>query len=291
MPRLIELDGLEVSLVPWGAVGKKFFLTKEGDVLMDPKELQTLFETELENSDKIEEVLKAGKMPDKAHAAIKGALKLLSAVKGDLPEDMRKSMLPKLAAQVGYGYPEPKTKEDANYKIPTVKEGGELDFDGVAPEVKDGVTALWKIAREREAAVVKERDAVKKELDDTKSKLDAEVDDRRTKEFIAKAAEFDKLPIKAEEYGPVLKKLHDTDKELYEKQLDILKAANEGNAKLFEEAGAAGEGTLETEPEKKLKAKADAIMKEDKSGMTPEQAYDQAMRENPELYQEHLAKQ
>lgn len=284
MARLIDLDGLEVSLVPRGANKKKFFLTKEDEDSIMSEEIKDLFEevlkSDLENADEVEEILKAAKLSDKGTAAVKGALKLLGAVKGEIPEGLRE----KLAGLVGYGYPPPaKKQEQEEYKMPKMKEDGSFDFTGVNDEIREPLEALWKANQDNKEKL----EAVTKENTELKDTINKERDEKLTREYVAKAAEFKNLGINAEEYGPVLKKLAESDKDAYDKHLAVLKAADEGQGKLFTEAGASGESTVGSAEEKINKA-AEAIMKEDKT-VTKEQAFTRALEQNPGLYDEYMS--
>ena len=285
MANLTEYSVVELSLVPWGAVGRKFFLTKE-DSMDNAKLVEEIMKADFDEKP-IEQILKGAGLTEKAQAALKAASRMLNACKMDLPEEMQKSLLPQLAKALDFGMPEVS-------KAPTKKEDGSFDFEGVDETVKTQVEALWKEKTELEAELAETKkgatDAdkalaeIKKSNEDLNAKLNAEIDTRVTKEYVAKAAEFKHLAINAEEYGPILKKMAENDKAGYEKQLEILKAADEAQAKLFVESGASGEA--EGNAYSVIEKEAVAIMKESK-GLTKEQAVAKALEAKPELYEQY----
>ena len=285
MANLTEYSVVELSLVPWGAVGRKFFLTKE-DSMDNAKLVEEIMKADFDEKP-IEQILKGAGLTEKAQAALKAASRMLNACKMDLPEEMQKSLLPQLAKALDFGMPEVS-------KAPTKKEDGSFDFEGVDETVKTQVEALWKEKTELEAELAETKkgatDAdkalaeIKKSNEDLNAKLNAEIDARVTKEYVAKAAEFKHLAINAEEYGPILKKMAENDKAGYEKQLEILKAADEAQAKLFVESGASGEA--EGNAYSVIEKEAVAIMKESK-GLTKAQAVAKALEAKPELYEQY----
>lgn len=286
MQRLKDLDVIEVSLVPKGANRRRFLLFKSEEE-EDPMEeiLKAILETPLENEAKVEEVLKAANLSEKAKGAVRGALKILSAYKDELPKDIMKT----LAGLAGYGYPEPtqkqKGKDDDDdkkkkygYPAPVKKEDGSWDFSGVPEEVRPMVEALWKEHLEE----VKKREELERVLKEERDK-------QARKEFIQKAAtEFASLPTKPEEFGLVLKGLAEKAPEEYAKLEGVLKAADEAIRKsaLFSEIGCSGGfggGTAMT----KIEAAANSLVQKD-ANMTREQAIAKALEVHPELYTEYL---
>jgi hypothetical protein len=115
----------------------------------------------------------------------------------------------------------------------------------------------------------------------------AERDYRETQEYIAKARDFQGLPVSPEEFGPVLKKLHEA---LEDDEVDLvtkaLGAASERVANYFSEVGksTAGAGY---ETVSKVDSLAAEIAKND--GVTIEQARAKVFEDNPKMYDEYLA--
>jgi len=283
--RLKDLDAVEVSLVPKGANRKRFLIFKEDDSLME-EILKAVLETELEDEQKVEEVLKAAKLSGKAQNAVKGALRLLNAYKDELPKDIMKT----LAELAGYGYPAPaekaKDKKDEEedkkkkygYPAPTKKEDGSYDFSGIPEEVRPAVEVLWE----------EQQEAVKK-AEELEKVLKEERDKQLRKEFVQKAAtDFGNLPTKPEEFGLVLKGLAEKAPEEYAKLEGVLKAANEAIQKgaLYAEIGRSG-GFSGGYAMSKIEAAANSLVQKDAS-MTKEQAITKALEMHPELYTEYL---
>ncbi|MGB9886746.1 MAG: hypothetical protein ACPLRW_07110 [Moorellales bacterium] len=248
--------------------------------------LKAVLETELDNEKKVDEVLKAAKLSEKAQNAVKGALRLLNAYKDELPKDCMRMM----AELAGYGYPEPaekakdkgedekKKKEKYGYPAPTKKADGSLDFSNIPEEVRPMIEALWK---EHEEAV--------KKAQELEQVLKAEREERLRKEYVQKAAtEFANLPIKPEEFGLVLKGLAEKAPEEYAKLEGVLKAANEAIEKgaLFAEIGRSG-GLVGGSAMAKIEEVAKSLVQKDAS-MTKEQAIAKALELHPELYTEYL---
>ena len=278
MNRLSDLKVVEVSLVPKAANKKKFLLFKSETEVTDMPNmeeiLKAVLETELDNDEEVDKVLKAS-LSDKAANAVKGALRLLGAYKDELPKDIMKT----LAGLAGYGYPAPAGKAQKEEKTvsgkPITKENGSIDLESVPEEVRPAITALWK----------ENQEAVKKAAELEKA-LTEEHDHQMIREFIVKANEFKGLPIKPEEFGPVLKSIAEKDPEAYAKLDEVLKAADEAaiQAKLLEELGASGVSPSSSMG--KIEAMAATVVEKDAS-MTREQAMDKVLMEHPELYNEY----
>jgi len=282
--RLKDLDAVEVSLVPKGANKKRFLIFKEDDSPME-EILKAVLETELDDEQKVEEVLKAAKLSGKAQNAVKGALRLLNAYKDELPKDIMKT----LAELAGYGYPAPtekaKEKKDEGedkkkkygYPAPTKKEDGSWDFSGIPEEVRPAVEALWK----------EQQEAVKK-AEELERVLKEERDKQLRKEFIQKAAdEFTNLPVKPEEFGLVLKNLAEKAPEEYSKLEGVLKAANEAIEKgaLYAEIGRGGTSAGDSAVAK-VEAMAAGLVQKD-ANLSRMDALAKVLAENPQLYEQY----
>lgn len=116
--------------------------------------------------------------------------------------------------------------------------------------------------------------------------------EKRTAEFVQKAAALSHLPVKPDAFGVVLRKVHDGEKlsEDEEKELHrVLAAANETArvGKLFAEVGSdAGEGTAIA----KAHAKADELMTAD-TKLTREQALARVFEADAQLMQAYEAEE
>ena len=127
MPELFDLDVQEVSLVDKAANKRKFLVLKahgKGATKMETNELildvedgfediikaVALSDNPSEAEKQLEEIAKAAKLSDKGKKACQMALRVLQAVKTDMPKDMMK----KLAEMAGYGYAPPEETKKAN---------------------------------------------------------------------------------------------------------------------------------------------------------------------------------
>lgn len=261
MPKLRNLEVVEVSFVPRGANRKKFFLIKQ---MMEVKKLEEvikeILEMELDNEEKIDEVLKKAELSEKARNAVKGALKILVAYKDELPKDILKT----LADLAGYEYAEPE-----EYPEPGTKKEKEKKMDeNIPPEIKAKLEALWK------------------EKEELRKALEAEIEQRKIREYIAKAEEFKNLPTNPQELGLILKNIAEKLPEDYEKIERLLKAADEciKSSEIFSEKGSSLGGTSDVW--KKIEALAESYIQKD-GRLTKEQAIAKVLEENPELYKEY----
>lgn len=131
----------------------------------------------------------------------------------------------------------------------------------------------------------KRLDDMEKRNQDLEAQIQKNADTAKTQEFIQKAASFSQLGIKAEELGPVLKSMAETNPEGYAKMEATLAAVNEQVAKgaLFSEKGADGAG--ESDIVKRVEGMAKEIQKRD--NCTIEKARTLVYKENPEIYAEY----
>lgn len=112
----------------------------------------------------------------------------------------------------------------------------------------------------------------------------AEREERLTKEFVAKAESYKALPVKKDEFGPVLKEASEKlSKESYEALETVLKAADAQVAAtdLFKEQGRGGDGKP-SDALGEAQAKAAELRKAD-SSLSEAEAMRKAFAENPEL--------
>jgi RNAse (barnase) inhibitor barstar len=291
---ITELKGLsveEISLVAKPANERMFLLLKqEGgntlDALDDVLKSLTELDIDLENSESIENVMKKMKLSEKACKAAKGALKLMSAYK----EEMPKGFMEKLLSMAEYGdmaeeemKPKPKGGKEMPKETPVVeekkrmkKEDGTLDINAIPEESRELVQMLWK---EHETAVQK---AVELE-----TILKAERDIRVTKEFQERGKGFPNIGT-AEIVGSVLRKAFDVSDD-YGKQLEgLLKDADTKieKSELFVEKGTSAKSNADN-AWAKIEELAKGIVTKGQ-GQTMAQAIDRVLAENPLLYEEYL---
>ena len=309
-----DLDTVEVSLVGQGAQRKKFAFFKDGDQTMDETKLEflkTLLETEAENEGKLEATLLKQEVDEKARDAVRGALRLLSALKDKISADCMKE----LAAMAGYPAPtatpaatpaEKQAEEDEKKKEEEKKARDDLQYPAPGETRKAGhkdETEEEKMKRERMAAIAKEAgvdadsvpvamapmiEALWKQNLETKEQLKKEIDLRETTKAITKARdEYGHLPASPDELGPILKSLQDTDPEQAKKIEAILKRSNViiQKGSLLEQFGSdygGGEGSVVSQIETRAKE-----MVQKGLAKTKEQAFAKVLDMEPELYEQY----
>lgn len=145
-----------------------------------------------------------------------------------------------------------------------------------------------------------QREAVNKAMDEVRKANEraeqaeqiakAEREHRMNQVYIEKARSFVGLPVNAQEFGPVLKRLHET---MSEEDVDViekaLSAANETIASggFFSEIGKGTGFGADLEPISKIDQEAKALV-EKSDGMSMEAARAQVIEQNPALYDEYL---
>lgn len=116
----------------------------------------------------------------------------------------------------------------------------------------------------------------------------SERDYRETQEYISKARAFTSLPVSPDDFGPVLKRMHESlSTSDYDVVVKALSAANEtlASSGIFSEIGKRGTGLHEAV------SKVDAVaydIRKSSPNLTMEQARERAMETNPSLYDEYL---
>jgi hypothetical protein len=139
---------------------------------------------------------------------------------------------------------------------------------------------------EREARVAAEKQAA-----DEAEISKREREERATASYIAKAQAFEALPVKPEEFGPVLKTLAESAPEQFAEIERVLRAADEQlrQSELFKEKGRAGVGAG-VGAYAEAQAKAEELRKSDPD-LTAEQAFAKVWEDNPELRERHRTEQ
>jgi hypothetical protein len=283
---LTSLRTVEVSLVPKGAVRKRFAIFKGEETMPAFDEvLKAVLDTKIEGEEKIDEIMKAAQLSEKAAAAAKGALRLLSGFKDEIPQDV----FAKLSECAGYNAaPMADEKLAACGSKDDTKKSVQKSIDELPAEVK---AEFEKITKATEDAN-KRAEEVQKALDEEKAARAKETEERVAKELTEQAkAEFGAFPAKPEEIAAVLKSVDgDTKKNL----AAMFKAANEviSKSKLLEEVGKSTP-TVEAGGSAwaKIEAAASAIVQKSENKQTHAQAVDAFLRTNEgrALYQEFLA--
>jgi hypothetical protein len=181
-----------------------------------------------------------------------------------LSDDVRKGLSDDVLAYIS----------DLEAKVPTDVTKNEDDeiFKGLSPAAVELVKSAQKTAEDAKAELAKREDAEK------------------TREYITKAAGFSHLPIKADEFGPILKSAAATlTEEEFGKLEQVLSAANYNLAQsnVFKSFGSSrngADGSVISKVEAEAKTLVDA-------GTFPtiEQAQAHLMRTNPSLYDQAVA--
>ena len=130
------------------------------------------------------------------------------------------------------------------------------------------------------------REAIQKAQAEAEAALEiakSERDRRETSEYIAKASEFDALPIEAEKLGPVLKRLHESSVEDYAAVTEVLKSASAAASMLYRSVGIDAPSHMEGQSLSAIE-KAAAEIRKNQPDLSDEQAYDAALIANPSLY-------
>lgn len=162
---------------------------------------------------------------------------------------------------------------------------------------EDEVTFLQELAKNLEdednrEAISKAMEIVEKanaRAEEAETIAKTERDFRLNQEYVAKARSMVNLPVSADEFGPVLKRLHDAMEEedvaVIEK---ALRAANEtiAEAGTFTEIGKRGGQGFEAVS--KLDSKAKELVEKSDEPLSMEQARAQVMETDPSLYDEYL---
>jgi len=310
--QLLDLKVGEVSLVPKGANRKRFLILKhEEEPMADNELLQAILDAELQDEERINEVLKAQGLSEKATNAVKGALRILNAFKDELPKDI----LNTLASLAGYGYaPAPtekaKAKEEEDeeygdygekakkkargkqeeetekagkkYPAPVKKADGTFDLSAVPDELRPTLEVIFK---EHEQAVRKAQEL--------EAVLKAEQDRRKTLEFVERAKQYTHLPINPEEFGPVLKQISESAPEAFQKLEQVLKAADENLrvAGSFKPVGRDSTGTGGNTAWDQICALASQLVEKAEHKLSFEAAVDKVLQSRPDLYRRYLDEQ
>lgn len=154
-------------------------------------------------------------------------------------------------------------------KVNIFKADGTIDMEAVPEEMKDSVEKLFK------------------QMTDAQELIKKAEDEKVTREYVAKAAEYKNLAVKPEEFGLTLKALATAAPAEYTKLEAVLKAADAALTKggLFAEIGTSGGGEQATAWGKIEKA---AEARAAKENITKAEAVSKILDENPALYNEYL---
>ncbi len=288
---MTDLEAFAVSMVKSGAVKRRVAVTKSEEENMNGLEevLKACMELELDDESEFEAIAKQAGLSDKAMNAARGAMRLLSAFKD---EDGIKGLLPMLSKLLGEPmkarkadeeYGEKKgEKKDEKKDDAVAKADQEPDLSGLPADKRAQLEGIWKAHRE---------EVVKRE--ELELVLKTERDERREKEFVAKAAEeFSHVPGESAELGMVLKAVADVDEGLAGKLEEILKAAEKtiAESELLKERGSSAESQNGGNAWQKIEAMADGLVEKSAHGISHAQAITKvlATKQGEALYNAYL---
>jgi hypothetical protein len=314
---LRELEVDEISLVKQGANRKRFKILKEdgAPVLVDEVIMETpeipyadILKADLGIEDTLRDTLKqTPELSTDATEAMVGIVKLATAYAEQLPSDIFDTL-----AEAS-GFEKAETKKAFPFEKPPVKPAEETPEEKIkrleeeaAAQKKQGSkkmekseesdpvkVALDKITKEADIDLLPEdiQGAVRplwKANVELEQKVQKMEDDARTKEFIAKAAEYTHLP-KTDSFATLLKEMNASlSPESYTAIEGILKSADNGlkESGLFAEVGS--EAAITGTPEGRLAALAKERVEKSDGKLTFAQAMSDVTMEHPDVYEDML---
>lgn len=263
--RLENVEPLEVSLVPKGAVQRDFLIlkNKEGKAEMSEEQKQDEVNKQEEDyNEKQEDV-------DVREVAANLA-KIWDITTGEALE-----LIDTLEPQTALEQSNPDHYEDEE----------EVNMEDIAKsdlpdEVKEQVEVIFK-----------EQEKMRKENKEIRKQLQQEIEEKRKQEFVAKAEQFENISVDPDEFGVVLKNISETSEDAYNKVMEVLKSADEvvKQGDLFVEKGSSLENT-KSDSWGKIEKTAENLKNNDPS-MSKEQAINKALKDNPDLYNAYMQDQ
>lgn len=191
--------------------------------------------------------------------------------------------------------------------VDALEEIKSFDLDGAAsgsqPETEETVSEIEKkessvddvlkgLPEDQRAVIsealksVKANEEMKSRLELTEQKLAKMLDEKRTAEFASKARAMSIPGVEVEKMGEILKRAHELDEKLssdIETVFAAMSAQSRKSAAILSSIGhASADGNADLDGESGIEKRAREIAKNE--SLTFEQAYVQALRENPDLY-------
>ena len=323
---LTDLEIQEVSLVNKGANGRRFVILKkdgapteiETEVFMEELPYADVLKADLGTEDSLRDTLRKA-TPDISTDATEvsvALMKLATAYAEELPPDIFETLAKASGFKVTKAVkkqPLPDGKPMPEEEKPEDEDEEDEDEAEATPQSKKKAKKMATkkadedIRKSLKSEVRKALDKIEKESDINllpedvqgpvrylfksnealESKIEKMEEEKRTKQFIAKADGFTHLP-KTEKFYLLLKEMDEKlSPETFEAVEGILKAADAGlkESNLFVEVGSTT--AIEGTPEGKLMAMAkDKVTKSD--GMTIEAAMAEVTLAHPEIYEEMM---
>jgi len=310
--RLEDLEIDEVSLVSKGANRRKFIILKAGDVpegdSMEPQFAEIL-KTDLGTEDQIRDTIgkTAPELSTDATDAMVGIVKLATAYSEELPSTIFDTLAEAAGFEKAFPFEKPPVKPEVPVKETPEEKKKRLEEELAAlkqtkkgskkmekSDESDPITkALEKITKEEDIDSLPEeiqgpvRYLYKSNVE-LSDKIEKMEDDRLTKEFIAKAAEYQHIP-KTETFATLLKSMSQKlTPEEFTAVEGIFKATEEGfkESSIFKEVGS--EAAITGTPEGQLASLAKQRVEKSEGSITFAQAMSDVTMEHPEIYEDML---
>lgn len=277
---LTDVTTREVSIVDRGAVRRKFLFRKNEEQPMYEEIIKACIETPLENEDAIDASLEKRGVEKKTGAAIKAAIRVLSAFKDNL-QDSHKAALRSLMDEAS------DDDDDADEDAKTTKKKADTQPEDVK---KDESVAMTPEVKAQFESVRKAQEAASAEAVALRKKLDEYDNKEHLRRCVEKAEKDFRHLGPAKVVGGVLQKLEKAG--LAEEIEAVLRGANErarlgGTEKLLKEQGSDhGWGDADDDTaDARLQKAAVAIAKADNVPLMV--AHAKACEAHPELYAQY----
>ena len=294
--RLSDLSIHEVSLVKRGANKRKFLLykTEDREELMKAfldQILKSGLTDEKQIDEKINEVfpeslIEKGEKRDNFISAVKGTMRLVNTLKGDLPEEKITELMTLLSGNVEKTVKTPTATTSKDGTVTT--EPTVTTPEGIVSKEGKVKTPVTEKTPEE---ILKAHDTLMKKNEDLEKIIKDEREIRLKKEFADKAAAFKNIPGEKADLAHVMKTASETmDKETYDKFEGLLKGADAAlkESALLKEAGTTGGSDAGADAWDKIEKAAVEMRKADPK-LSNAQAIDKVMKEQPSLYEEYKA--
>ncbi len=274
MARRIRVHAEEVSLAYNPANKRKFIMTKEAETMYE--ELIAILKTAepLSKETELDAAFKTLKLSDKAVGMVKGALRILSKCKDELPKGIFNA-LAKIAPDYEGFVVLGATKEELRKEV-------EVDLtkeitEKLRAEFGDAVTLKQSL------------DVALTENKSLKDQLVTEKDAKRMLE-IASELKKDKIIGDIDKMAKVLFSLEKISPDLAKDAREEYKKSSDKLAEfgLDAEVGSAGDGSQGETAWKEIQAKKDALMAKD-TKLSEGDALAKVLKDNPGLYNRYLA--
>lgn len=207
-----------------------------------------------------------------------GNMPISEEVMKGLPEEVQKEIV-ELQKQVAELQ---KSKDGGKEAVGKEAIGKDASGSGSGPKVEDVLKRLTPEAQLLIKDVLGKAEELEKRANSAEEQLKKMQDSAKLQEYVRKAESFKALPVKAAEFGPLLKTLADTNPEQVAALEKLLHSTDEMLQKslLFKEIGT---GVESNGAWSEIEKAAESIRQTD-TKLTKEQAITKAIQDNPEIY-------